>query len=63
MTCYGCGRDLASTDEVSCSVCWTCEGCTPAHGNCLDCRDMRAEDIADRFRRAVLEVPMWRDGL
>lgn len=53
-TCLGCGRATPDDDE-GCLACDTCEGCTPGAGNCLDCRDRRAENNADFWQRYANE--------
>lgn len=58
-TCHGCGRELASTDDITCPVDWLCTDCTPAAGNCLDCADARREIEADRLLRLSKEARDW----
>lgn len=51
-TCTGCGR-ITPDDDNGCLACDLCAGCTPAAGNCLDCRDMRAEISAELWSPEV----------
>jgi hypothetical protein len=55
LVCESCWREVVAHTHTGCYVCQTCVDCTPTAGRCLDCRDMRAEDIADRTRRYAVE--------
>ena len=54
--CWGCGHDHLFSGCLTCDL---CADCTPAKGNCLDCRDMRREDQQDRALRLSREARDW----